>query len=151
MPQPLPPIAPGFTLPFYYSALTNLEIMYLVDPARAKPYLEGTGLDVALFGNKAMVGYNYQQYTGQFPGFTSVVEEIEVNIVAYPAHQAANVAKVDAKQYFRGEEQSKLMGNHRVSVACDNPNAIKAGIELFGNQNSKLLFLLHCFLLMTLL
>ncbi len=138
--QPLPPIAEGFSLPFYYSALANIEVMYLVDPKLATPYLKDTGLEVALFGGKAIVGFNFQQYSGQFPGFTSVVQEIELNIVSFPSKLAADVAIVDAKQYMMGEEQSKLMGNHRVSVPCDNPNAIKAGIELFGEPKFETTF-----------
>lgn len=138
--QPLPPIEPGFSLPFYYSSLANIEVMYLIDPKLTLPYLKDTGLEPALFNGKALVGYNFQQYTGQFPGFTSVVQEIELNIVSFPTKQATEVAQVDAKQYMRGEEQSKLIGNHRVSVACDNDNAIQAGIKLFGEPKFKTSF-----------
>lgn len=137
---PLPPIAKGFGLPFYYASLTNIEVMYLVDEANVLPYLKDTGLRPSIFNGKAMVGFNYQQYTGQFPGFMSVVDEIELNIVSYPEKLHGEVAQVTAQQYFRGEEQSKIMGNHRVWVPCDNPNAIQAGIQLFGEPKFQTTF-----------
>ena len=131
-PVELPSIPAGFGLPFFYSSLTNFEVMYLVDPGRVGPYLEGTGFAAATFDGRACVSYNYQAYTGQFPGGTGFTQEIELNIVCYPEAQAARTARMSFADFVLGNDQTKLFGNHRVHVPCDSPQAISAGVELFG-------------------
>ncbi len=139
-PQPLPPIAAGFTLPFYYSSLTNVEVMYLVAPARVTSYLAGTGLTAADFSGQACVSYNFQTYTGQFPFGSSLVQEIELNIVAYPEALADYAAELTFEEFVFGNDQTKLLGNHRVHVPCDNDLAISAGVKLFGEPKFKTTF-----------
>ena len=139
-PQPLPPIAKGFLLPFYYSSLTNVDIMYLVDKKRVTPYLAGTGLAAADFSGQACVSYNFQSYTGQFPWGSSFVQEIELNIVAYPEALLDNTAQMTFEEFALGNDQTKLFGNHRVHVPCDNDQAIQAGVELFGEPKFKTTF-----------
>jgi hypothetical protein len=80
----LPPIPEGFSLPFSYGALRNLEVLYLVDPGPVANYLAATGLVAASFGDRACVSYNFQNYIGEFPDFVSFVQEIELNITAFP-------------------------------------------------------------------
>lgn len=136
----LPPIPEGFTLPFYYATLFNVEVGYLVDIERVLPYMKGTGLIPVDFDGKAIVSFNFQNYTGQFPDGASTTQEIELNIVSYPESQQHTVAFVSAQDYMRGEEQTKLMGHKRVWVPCDSDVAIKAGIELFGEPKFKTSF-----------
>lgn len=136
----LPPIPQGFGLPFYYATLYNIEVAFLVDRKRVLSYLENTGLIAADFNGKAIVSFNFQNYSGQFPDAVSTTQEIELNIVAYPESQKDNVAFVSAKEYLRGEEQTKIMGHKRVWVPCDADIAIKAGIELFGEPKFKTTF-----------
>src|SRR3954465_9405582 len=66
----LPPISSPFSLPFYYSSLSNIVVHYLVDKERVKPYFHGrfknSGLEPALFNGKASVSYNFQVYTAFF-------------------------------------------------------------------------------------
>jgi len=138
--KPLPSIPEGFTLPFYYSSLTNCEVLYLVDPTRVAPYLEGTGLESASFGGKACVGCNYQLYTGQFQNGVGTTQEIELNILAYPKSESAIVAEVSFREFLAGDEQSKIIGNHRVWVPCDADTAIEAGKKLFGEPKFKTSF-----------
>lgn len=140
MSNQLPPIPSGFGLPFYYATLFNIEVAFLVDREKVLKYLENTGLIVADFGEKALVSFNFQNYTGQFPNGSSTTQEIELNIVSYPESQKDTVAFVTAEQYLRGEEQTKLMGHKRVWVPCDADMAIKAGIELFGEPKFKTTF-----------
>jgi hypothetical protein len=45
----LPSITPPFTLPFFYSALSNCVVHYLVNPAVVAPFLTGTVLAPVLF------------------------------------------------------------------------------------------------------
>lgn len=138
--QPLPPIPEGFQLPFYYSSLTNCEVFYLVSPDVVRPYLKDTGLEPAIFGGKACVSFNFQQYTGQFPNASNVTQELELNILAYPKREAAIVADVTFEQFFAGDEQTKIIGNHRVWVPCDAPIAIAAGKKLFGEPKFQTTF-----------
>ena len=138
--QPLPPIPAGFGLPFSYASLSNCEVLYLVDVANVQRYLEGTGLAPASFDGQACVSFNHQLYTAQFPGGASITQEIELNILAYPIEMAGVVARVSFKEFVMGEEQSKILGNHRVWVPCDADLAIKAGKELFGEPKFKTSF-----------
>jgi hypothetical protein len=138
--QPLPPIPAGLGLPFYYSSLSNCEILYLVDAAVAASYLQGTGLELATFDGKACVSFNHQLYTAQFPSGASITQEIELNILSYPASLGGMVASVSFEQFVLGDEQSKILGNHRVWVPCDADLAIKAGKELFGEPKFKTSF-----------
>lgn len=136
----LPPIPEGFGLPFYYATLFNVEVAYLVDYDKVLPYLKDSGLIAANFNGKAMVSFNFQNYTGQFPDGANTTQEIELNIVSYPETEAHKVPQVTAEEYFSGQEQTKLMGHKRVWVPCDNDVAIKAGIELFGEPKFKTTF-----------
>jgi hypothetical protein len=140
VPQPLPSIPAGFGLPFYYSSLTNFEVLYLVDAAAPRKFLHGTHLELATFNGKACVSFNHQLYTGQFPTGASVTQEVELNILAVPKELLPLVAEVSFDQFVSGDEQTKFMGNHRVWVPCDADVAIKAGKELFGEPKFKTSF-----------
>jgi hypothetical protein len=144
---PLPPTPAPFQLPFYYGTLTNVGVYYLVDPMRVQPYLAGTGLHLALMrpdgdhsGRYACVSYNFQLYFGQSGNGFGVTQELEINIVAYPEGAAAFIPEVTFHEYLMGLEQTKLYGNHRVHVACDNDFAIDAGRKLFGEPKFKASF-----------
>jgi hypothetical protein len=140
MKNQLPPIPQGFGLPFYYATLFNIEVAFLTDRKKVLKYLKNTGLIASDFKGKALVSFNFQNYTGQFPDGASTTQEIEFNIVCYPESQKDTVAFVTAEEYLRGEEQTKLMGHKRVHVPCDADPAIKAGIELFGEPKFKTTF-----------
>ncbi|HVG30543.1 MAG TPA: hypothetical protein VM864_12625 [Pyrinomonadaceae bacterium] len=135
-----PPIPAGFGLPFYYASLYNCAMYFAVEPRVVAPYLEGKPLRPALFGGKCLVYFNYQLYTAEFPQFISVVGEIELNIVSYPVVAEGRVPTLRAREFILGEDQTKLYGNLRVHVPCDNPNAIKAGVQLFGEPKFQTTF-----------
>jgi hypothetical protein len=136
----LPPIPSGFELPFYYASLYNCAMYFAVEPPVVAPYVEGKPLRPALFGGKSLVYFNYQLYTAEFPWGMSLVGEIELNIVSYPAVAEGRVPSLSAREFIMGEDQTKLYGNLRVHVPCDNPNAIKAGIDLFGEPKFQTTF-----------
>ncbi|HCR78038.1 MAG TPA: hypothetical protein DIW37_16845, partial [Chryseobacterium sp.] len=71
MSNQLPPIPKGFGLPFYYATLFNFEVAFLVDREKVLKYLENTGLTASNFDGKAIVSFNFQNYTGQFPNGAS--------------------------------------------------------------------------------
>jgi ketosteroid isomerase-like protein len=139
-PSELPSIPAGFGLPFFYSSLTNFEVMYQVDPGRVGRYLDGTGLAAATFDGRACVSYNFQAYTGQFPNATGFTQEIELNIVSYPEALASRTAEMSFQDFVLGNDQTKLFGNHRVHVPCDDPQAIAAGVQLFGEPKFRTTF-----------
>ena len=136
----MPPIPQGFVLPFYYASLYNCAMYFSVEPRVVAPYLEGKPLRAASFGGKALVYFNYQLYTAEFPQFMSVVGEIELNIVSYPAVAESRTVKLSARDFILGEDQTKVYGNLRVHVPCDNPHAIQAGIQLFGEPKFQTTF-----------
>jgi hypothetical protein len=138
--QIFPPIPKGFLLPFYYASLYNCAMYFVVEPRVVAPYLEGKPLRPALFGGKCLVYFNYQLYTAQFPQFMSVVGEIELNIVSYPEVAEGRIPTLSVREFIAGEDQTKLFGNLRVHVPCDNPNAIQAGIQLFGEPKFQTTF-----------
>ena len=136
----MPPIPAGFLLPFYYASLFNCAMYFVVEPRVVEPYLEGKPLRPALFDGKALVYFNYQHYTAEFPAFMSDVGEIELNIVSYPTVAEGKTLSFSARDFILGNDQTKLYGNLRVHVPCDYPNAIKAGIELFGEPKFQTTF-----------
>lgn len=128
----LPPLPPGFNFPFYYASLQSFWLYYLVDPARIGKHLDGTGMRPALFDGAALVNINFQRYTAHLAPLLSTVNEIEFNIVAYPASRQRDVPQIAVNDYLAGQEQTKLVGNFRLHVAADNPHAVQAGVDAFG-------------------
>jgi hypothetical protein len=147
-----PTVPYPFTMPFYYSSLTNIAVYYLVPVENVSSFLKGTGLKPALFNGQAMVTYNFQLYTGQFSSGmntpieswassgAAVTQELELNIVVYPETLATKVLPLSAVQFIQDGDQSKILGNHRVRVPCDADIAIQAGVELFGEPKFKTSF-----------
>jgi hypothetical protein len=154
-----PPIPPGLTTPFYYSSLSNVVVHYLVKKERVLPFFKGkfkdSGLEPAEFNGMASVSYNFQVYTGFFSAgvdalpedwyssATNATQELELNIVAYPKGRGQDVPEITFDQWLMGVDQTKLLGNHRIAVPCDNPRAITAGEEMFGEPKFATTFLVN--------
>jgi len=145
----IPDIPKGFTMPFYYSSLTNIDVFYLVPIERARKFLNDPALEVADFHGFAIVSYNFQLYTGQFSAGVdtpvdkwptsgaSITQELELCIVVHPKW---GKPEVSFEQFVLGDEQTKILGNHRVFVPCDSDIAIAAGKTLFGEPKFKTTF-----------
>ncbi|MEY9860779.1 hypothetical protein ABH935_006416 [Catenulispora sp. GAS73] len=133
-PVPLPPIAEPFGLPFYCGALHSLGVDYLVDKASAAKVLGRLHprLDPAEFDGRACVSINYMTFFAQYGDGSSITEEVEISIVAYPRGQGHRIATVSYPEYVSGVDQSKLLGIGRIHVLCDNTVAIEAGTKLFA-------------------
>ena len=143
----LPPISPTFSMPFYYSSLSNIVVHYLVDKERVKPYFHGRfkncGLEPALFNGKASVSYNFQVYTAFFSAGVDApqadwlsqasgpTQELELNIVAYPKGRGSEVPDITFDQWLSGDDQTKLLGNHRIFVPCDSQTCHRCGQDAF--------------------
>ncbi|MBL4704596.1 MAG: hypothetical protein JKY54_08750 [Flavobacteriales bacterium] len=138
--QPLPPVPKGLNVPFYYSSLSNCGVFYKVPVEKVIPYLQNTGLAPANFDGMAMVSFNFQLYAGQFDFGASITQEVEFSILVYPKAMESLIPDITFEDYLKGEDQTKLYGNHRVWVPCDNENAIKAGVELYGEPKFKTTF-----------
>lgn len=79
-----PPLPKGLSLPFYYSSIHAIWVYYKVCARKAAPFLEGIALEPALFDGQALVLLHFQRYTGFTSSVISVVNEMQLNIVAYP-------------------------------------------------------------------
>ena len=130
----LPPVAAPYRLPFHYGALHNIGLDYLVDPEPARRLLaeRHPELTAADFGGRACVTLNYQLYFAQYPTGGGITQEIEISVIAHPRAGAEHLARLTYEQFAHGWDQTRLLGIARLHVLCDNPLAIRAGTELYG-------------------
>src|SRR6476661_7889886 len=126
-----PPLPKGFSLPFYYASVNAIWVYYKVGPEKVQPYLQDIALAPALVEGQALVLLHFQRYTGFLSSGLSVVNEVQLNIVAYPKVLDAQVPAISLTDFLAGGEQTKTLGAYRLYVPADNPFAVKAGNELF--------------------
>jgi hypothetical protein len=125
----------GFNEPFWYGSLQSFWLYYRADPDDVAARLPD-GLEAALFdfeGHRhALVSLDFQAYTGHGPGYLEMTHEVEFNVYAYPRVRLPDVPALTLREFLAGEDQTKTVGGFRIHVPCDNPNAVKAGIGLYG-------------------
>ena len=124
-------------MPFYYASLSNLWVFFPVSPKALAPYFAQSpylkGFAPYLFGGKALMNVNFQNYTGHGGMMLETVNEVELNILSYPTARVLDVPMgMKLEDYLRGEDQTKTIGNLRLHVPADNSFAVAAGIALFG-------------------
>ena len=133
-----------FRMPFFYASLSSLKVYYAVPVAGLAPYLGGTTLKPATFtdlpADQGVVTVEFQNYTGHGGTLLETCNEVEFNILAYPASRADRVAPMSLGDFVRGMEQTKTVGGFRVYVPCDNPFAIRAGRTVFGEPKFQTTF-----------
>lgn len=142
--KPKPP-ADFAEWPFYYASLQCNWVYWYTDIETARPYVEGpvgapTGLRVARFPvktgrktvDKAVVLLNFQRYTAHYDNALGTTNEVEFNVIAYPANRSPAVPYMPLADFLRGKDQTKTLGHLRLHVAADNAIAVKAGREVFG-------------------
>jgi hypothetical protein len=127
-----PPLPAGFSLPFYYSSVNGIWMYYRVSREKVVPFLQDIALEPALFDGQAMVLLHFQRYTGFVSSLLSAVNEVQLNIIAYPKVLAAQAPAISFADFLAGGEQTKTLGAYRLFVPVDNPFAAKAGKELFN-------------------
>jgi hypothetical protein len=127
-----PPLPPGFNMPFYYASLSTIWVYYAVDPAKVTRHLQGTGLEPALFDGNGLACFDFQRYTAHLAPVLSTVNEVELNVLAYPRVRAAQAPSMSLADFLSGNEQTKVIGAFRLHVAADNQNAVNAGKALFA-------------------
>jgi len=126
-----PPLPKGFSLPFYYASVNSIWMYYKVSPEKVAPYLQDIALKPALFDGQSLVLLNFQRYTGFISGLVSVVNEAQLNIIAYPSVLDAQAPAISFADFLAGGEQTKTLGAYRLYVPADNQFAVNAGKELF--------------------
>lgn len=129
------PASPQQTTPlgnFNYGSLQSLMVFFSVPASVVKPLLKGTGLEPGIFDGKALVNFNFERYAGFGSNYSSYVDEVEFNVVAFPKFRAGTEPALTVQQYISGDDQSKTYGNFRVNVPCDNQPAVTAGSTQYG-------------------
>lgn len=122
-------------VPFYYASISSFWIYMEADPKVLRKLMKGTGLQPFISDKKGLVNFNFQNYSahnGSPP--VAATDEFEFNIIAYPESRKGDVPKMTHLCFMKGEDQTKLLGNYRVHVPCNNRFAIAAGKALFGEN-----------------
>ena len=139
-----PPFTDPFKMPFYYASLSSLKIYYRVSASALEPFLQGTTLRVARFSDvksdRGVVSVEFQNYTGHGGMLLETCNEVEFNILTYPASREADTPTMKLEAFIKGMDQTKTIGGFRVYVPCDNPFAIRAGREIFGEPKFQTTF-----------
>lgn len=126
-----PPLPKGLSLPFYYASVNAIWVYYKISPEKVKPYLQDIALEPALFDGQALVLLHFQRYTGFLSSGLSVVNEVQLNIIAYPRVLDTQAPAISFADFLAGGEQTKTLGAYRLYVPADNQFAVNAGNELF--------------------
>lgn len=137
--QLMPKQPEQFQMPFWYSSLQSFWLYY---PARRDlveallPELpERHGLRLAEFDDlpdRALVSLDFQAYTSGGANFLGFTREVEFNVYVYPESRLPSVPLMSVRDYLLGRDQTKTIGGFRLHVPCDNPVAVQAGQENFG-------------------
>lgn len=132
----LPPAIPAnWGYAFYYGSLTWLTVYYRAPVTLLAQFLEGTGFEPAVFDDgQGAVGLNPMTYGSQLENMVEATTEAELNVLAYPADRTSAVPVVSFTDYLMGIEQTKIIGNFRLWVPCDDPFAVEAGKSMFGEN-----------------
>jgi len=154
--SPLPPLPPTITLPtfkvtakqsgtiqvppsecFYYAGIQSLWVYWLVELPVLEPVLTPLGMTPASFEGMGAVGINFFNAAVLYgmgqpgnPG-ASGFNETELNILAFPTNQAANVPAMTFKDFVTNGDQTKRIGAYRVWVSCDKAIAVAAGQQVY--------------------
>jgi hypothetical protein len=117
---------------FNYGSLQSLMVFFSVPVSSVNPILARTGLEPGIFDGNALVNLNFERYAGFGSNYSSYVNEVEFNVVAYPSFKASVRPQLGVADYLNGEDQSKTYGNYRINVPCDSEVAVKAGSSKYG-------------------
>ncbi len=117
---------------FNYGSLQSLMTFFSVPVPAVKSLLKGTGLVPGIFDGNALVNLNFERYAGFGGNYSSYVNEVEFNVVAYPTFREGTEPALSVAEYLNGGDQSKTYGNYRINVPCDSETAVVAGSEKYG-------------------
>ncbi len=137
--QLMPKQPADFQMPFWYSSLNSFWLYYPVRRDLVEALLPdlpaGHGLRLAEFtelDDHALVSLDFQAYTSGGSNFLATTHEVEFNVYIYPESRLPAVPLMSWQDYLRGRDQTKTIGGFRLHVPCDNPVAVEAGQQNFG-------------------
>jgi hypothetical protein len=137
--QLMPTQPANFQMPFWYSSLQSFWLYYPVRRDMVEALLPdlptGHVLRVAEFAeldDRALVSLDFQAYTSGGSNFLAFTREVEFNVYVYPESRLPAVPLMSWQDYLRGRDQTKTIGGFRLHVPCDNPIAVQAGQDNFG-------------------
>jgi hypothetical protein len=137
--QLMPTQPADFQMPFWYSSLQSFWLYYPVRRDMVEALLPdlpaGHVLRVAEFAeleDRALVSLDFQAYTSGGSDFLAFTREVEFNVYVYPESRLPAVPLMSWQDYLRGRDQTKTIGGFRLHVPCDNPIAVQAGQQNFG-------------------
>ncbi len=137
--QLMPTQPTDFKMPFWYSSLQSFWVYYPVRRDMVEALLPdlpaGHKLRVAEFAeldDSALVSLDFQAYTSGGSNFLAFTREVEFNVYVYPESRLPAVPLMSWQDYLRGRDQTKTIGGFRLHVPCDNPVAVQAGQQNFG-------------------
>jgi hypothetical protein len=117
---------------FNYGSLQSMMVFFQVPLDAVTPLLKGTGLVAGSFEGQALVNLNFERYAGFGSTYSSYVDEVEFNVVVFPAFRAGTEPQLTVAGYLNGQDQSKTYGNYRINVPCDSAVAVQAGSTKYG-------------------
>jgi hypothetical protein len=129
------------SFPFYYASLQCQWVYWYTSVEAAEPFVKGTGLCVARFPvtnekgeqqDRAVIVLNFQRYTSHYSNGLGTTNEVEFNLLVFPANRVPGVPKMELWEYLYGNDQTETIGHLRLHVAADNKIAVEAGREVFG-------------------
>lgn len=129
-----PPIPKGLAMPFYYGSLQSHWLYFPIDKEVATKVLAQTGCEPFSFSDHGCVAViNFQRYASTFSQYSTQVDEVEFNIIAFPRSMRDRIpSEMTLAQYAYGEEYQKVVGPFRLHVPASDPFAVHAGRMLFG-------------------
>lgn len=127
-----PPPDPAAGMPFWYASLTTYWVYWQVPVEVLRPHV-GDEFEPVEFDGSGLVVVNPQLYTSIFNNGQELTTETEFDIVVAPRAAGDRVPQgLSLNDYLAGNDQTKLIGNLRLHVACDDPVAVTAGRDVFG-------------------
>jgi hypothetical protein len=121
-----------YGMPFWYASLTTYWVYWQVPVEVLRPHVGADFVPVEI-GGSGLVVVNPQLYTSIFNNGQELTTETEFNIVVAPRSAGNRVPQgMSLDDYLAGNDQTKLIGNLRLHVACDDKTAVAAGRAVFG-------------------
>lgn len=123
----------GLEMPFHYASLSSLWLWFAADLERVAALVERVpGVRLQAFGGRALVAFNFQRYTSHHDTFLKTTTEVEINTVVAPLAPAEPAPAMDLDAWIHGGDATRRLAQLRLHVPADNPFAVWAGQQLFG-------------------
>jgi hypothetical protein len=127
------PLPEGLEMPFHYASLSSLWLWFSADVERVASLItRAPGVRLQTFGGRALVAFNFQRYTSHHDSFLKTTTEVEINTVVAPSGSAEPAPSMDLDAWIHGGDATRRLAQLRLHVPADNPFAVWAGQQLFG-------------------